>query len=406
MMPQPVRDRRCGWPAAVPPRVPLSRGLPARRTPGSSARRWLPLVLLGGITDATSMDLAMREGFEFVAMARALLREPDLVNRIAADAATPSLCIHCNRCMPTNFVGTHCPVVADGSSGDDLEHAAAIPRSTTRQLVRALDQGRPPAASSSRRTHPVPSASRRSRGRTRSPCHDPRGGPAPSSAGGRAQAYPAGCPRSRCGRSRRPPPGSASPRSWSACSGCSGCRATGSPRPPAMLIHEVRLRAARGGHELEALVHRRVHAMTVGDAAEQHHRQADRLRRSGWREGCEAGRRRRCGYSRMNPMRPLGRPQSATTGSDEVRTLADDHLDRRPPASAEQEHRVEQRAAGRHIRRHGRFGGEKMKLSIWNTSHRNPARRERYVSCGSWLSAAGGRPPSRITRHGSCRGTL
>ena len=76
----------------------------------------LPMVLLGGITDRPSMDLAMTEGFEFVAMARALLREPDLVNRIAADAGTPSLCIHCNRCMPTNFVGTHCPVVADGSS--------------------------------------------------------------------------------------------------------------------------------------------------------------------------------------------------------------------------------------------------------------------------------------------------
>jgi hypothetical protein len=49
-------------------------------------------------------------------MGRALLREPDLVNRIAADPRTPSLCIHCNRCMPTNFVGTHCPVVQDGTS--------------------------------------------------------------------------------------------------------------------------------------------------------------------------------------------------------------------------------------------------------------------------------------------------
>ena len=76
----------------------------------------LPMILLGGITDRASMDLAMGEGFEFVAMGRALLREPDLVNRIAADPATPSLCIHCNRCMPTNFVGTHCPVVHDGSS--------------------------------------------------------------------------------------------------------------------------------------------------------------------------------------------------------------------------------------------------------------------------------------------------
>ena len=76
----------------------------------------LPMVLLGGITDRASMDLAMTEGFEFVAMGRALLREPDLVNRIAAEAGTPSLCIHCNRCMPTNFVGTHCPVITDHSS--------------------------------------------------------------------------------------------------------------------------------------------------------------------------------------------------------------------------------------------------------------------------------------------------
>ena len=71
----------------------------------------LPMVLLGGITDRASMDLAMHEGFQYVAMGRALLREPDLVNRIANDAATPSLCIHCNKCMPTNFTGTRCVLV-------------------------------------------------------------------------------------------------------------------------------------------------------------------------------------------------------------------------------------------------------------------------------------------------------
>ena len=80
----------------------------------------LPMILLGGITDRAAMDRAMGAGFEFVAMGRALLREPDLVNRIAADPSTPSLCIHCNLCMPTNFVGTHCPVVDDHT-----------PRSTT-----------------------------------------------------------------------------------------------------------------------------------------------------------------------------------------------------------------------------------------------------------------------------------
>jgi 2,4-dienoyl-CoA reductase-like NADH-dependent reductase (Old Yellow Enzyme family) len=76
----------------------------------------LPMILLGGITDRPMMDTAMAAGFEFVAMGRALLREPDLINRIAADASTPSLCIHCNKCMPTNFTGTRCVLVDLGTT--------------------------------------------------------------------------------------------------------------------------------------------------------------------------------------------------------------------------------------------------------------------------------------------------
>ena len=71
----------------------------------------MPLVLLGGVTTRRTLDLAMAEGFEFAAMARALLREPDLVARLQRDAATTSACIHCNRCMPTIYRGTHCPLV-------------------------------------------------------------------------------------------------------------------------------------------------------------------------------------------------------------------------------------------------------------------------------------------------------
>lgn len=70
----------------------------------------LPLILLGGITDRATMDTAMTEGFEFVAMGRALLAEPDLVNRIAADARHASACTHCNLCMPTIYQRTHCVV--------------------------------------------------------------------------------------------------------------------------------------------------------------------------------------------------------------------------------------------------------------------------------------------------------
>ncbi|MEU6740862.1 NADH:flavin oxidoreductase [Streptosporangium sandarakinum] len=68
----------------------------------------MPLILLGGVSQRATMDLAMAEGFQFVAMARALLREPDLVNRIRREPATRSLCIHCNKCMPTIFSGTRC----------------------------------------------------------------------------------------------------------------------------------------------------------------------------------------------------------------------------------------------------------------------------------------------------------
>lgn len=68
----------------------------------------LPLILLGGITNRETMDRAMAEGFDFVAMGRALLAEPDLINRIQADPAVRSGCTHCNQCMPTIYRHTHC----------------------------------------------------------------------------------------------------------------------------------------------------------------------------------------------------------------------------------------------------------------------------------------------------------
>jgi 2,4-dienoyl-CoA reductase-like NADH-dependent reductase (Old Yellow Enzyme family) len=71
----------------------------------------LPLILLGGVTNRETMDLAMAEGFDFVAMGRALLAEPDLINRIKADGdahSVKSVCTHCNKCMPTIYSRTIC----------------------------------------------------------------------------------------------------------------------------------------------------------------------------------------------------------------------------------------------------------------------------------------------------------
>ena len=70
----------------------------------------MPLILLGGINRLDTVQSALDEGFAFVAMARALLRQPDLVNRWQAGEASEGNCIHCNRCMPTIYSGTRCIV--------------------------------------------------------------------------------------------------------------------------------------------------------------------------------------------------------------------------------------------------------------------------------------------------------
>jgi 2,4-dienoyl-CoA reductase-like NADH-dependent reductase (Old Yellow Enzyme family) len=78
----------------------------------------MPLILLGGISRLDTVERALDEGFAFVAMARALLREPDLVSRMEAGTATDSLCIHCNKCMPTIYRGTRCVLVQGDPAGD------------------------------------------------------------------------------------------------------------------------------------------------------------------------------------------------------------------------------------------------------------------------------------------------
>jgi 2,4-dienoyl-CoA reductase-like NADH-dependent reductase (Old Yellow Enzyme family) len=68
----------------------------------------MPLILLGGVNTMDTVETAMTEGFEFVAMARALLRDPDLVNKFRAETTREGLCVHCTKCMATVYQGTHC----------------------------------------------------------------------------------------------------------------------------------------------------------------------------------------------------------------------------------------------------------------------------------------------------------
>ena len=70
----------------------------------------IPVILLGGINTLATMQQAMAEGFEFVAMGRALLRDPDLINKMQDGSASTGTCIHCNKCMLSIYSGTRCVI--------------------------------------------------------------------------------------------------------------------------------------------------------------------------------------------------------------------------------------------------------------------------------------------------------
>lgn len=64
----------------------------------------MPLMLLGGVTQLGTMERAMDDGFDFIALGRALIRNPDLVRSIEAGEVTGSSCEPCNQCMA--YVGS------------------------------------------------------------------------------------------------------------------------------------------------------------------------------------------------------------------------------------------------------------------------------------------------------------
>lgn len=59
----------------------------------------MPLIYVGGASTRKDIDKVLDEGFEFVQMARALLRMPDFVNRLRLDECRDSGCEHTNYCI-------------------------------------------------------------------------------------------------------------------------------------------------------------------------------------------------------------------------------------------------------------------------------------------------------------------
>jgi 2,4-dienoyl-CoA reductase-like NADH-dependent reductase (Old Yellow Enzyme family) len=76
----------------------------------------LPLVYVGGVASREAADTVLARGFDAIAMARALIREPDFIARLAREeqdrlGPTPSRCTHCNVCAARIYTTTMaCPL--------------------------------------------------------------------------------------------------------------------------------------------------------------------------------------------------------------------------------------------------------------------------------------------------------
>jgi 2,4-dienoyl-CoA reductase-like NADH-dependent reductase (Old Yellow Enzyme family) len=70
----------------------------------------LPLAYLGGAKSMAGVDSVLGEGFDCVVMGRALIHDPDLVNKFQDGRATVSGCTACNECVAMMYTegGTRC----------------------------------------------------------------------------------------------------------------------------------------------------------------------------------------------------------------------------------------------------------------------------------------------------------
>jgi 2,4-dienoyl-CoA reductase-like NADH-dependent reductase (Old Yellow Enzyme family) len=70
----------------------------------------MPLAYIGGVKSTANVEQIMAGGFEAVVMGRALLREPDLINRWQTSPEESSRCDSCNSCLAYIYhpAGTWC----------------------------------------------------------------------------------------------------------------------------------------------------------------------------------------------------------------------------------------------------------------------------------------------------------
>ncbi len=75
----------------------------------------IPVILIGGVCSLDNMERAMKEGFDFVQIGRATVRDPDIVKKLEKGEVAASDCDHCNRCIGEMSGGpVKCVCLAEG----------------------------------------------------------------------------------------------------------------------------------------------------------------------------------------------------------------------------------------------------------------------------------------------------
>ena len=59
----------------------------------------IPVIYIGGVCSLDNLDKAIKEGFEFVQIGRATVRDPDVIKKMQSGEITAVDCDHCNRCV-------------------------------------------------------------------------------------------------------------------------------------------------------------------------------------------------------------------------------------------------------------------------------------------------------------------
>jgi 2,4-dienoyl-CoA reductase-like NADH-dependent reductase (Old Yellow Enzyme family) len=87
----------------------------------------MPLAYLGGVQSLDAAEQAMTDGFETIALGRALVHDAQFVNKLKSGALTQSGCTACNRCVTMMYApgGTSCVIGEPGDAALNKIGAAA-----------------------------------------------------------------------------------------------------------------------------------------------------------------------------------------------------------------------------------------------------------------------------------------